>query len=222
MSEELGLAVFAIGAGAATFFSPCAYALLPAYLSYFVTQSEAKPSLSAATSKGLAGAGGALVAFGVLGAIGVIIGQSLMVYFPALEAIVGLALIALGIVLLSTHRFQFSIPLYRPAGSLRSFAAFGAGYAVAGAGCVAPVFLAVVIAAASVPLGVGVLTLTAYAVTFASLLVALTLFGAMGVEVAHGRFRKFGHHLTVLAGIIIIAGGFIQLAIAFGWQPPPF
>ncbi len=222
MTEGLGLVIFAIGAGAATFFSPCAYALLPAYLSYFVANSEARPKLTTAAVRGFAGAGGALAAFAVLGVIGVAIGQTLMVYFPALEALIGVALIGLGVALVTTHRFSMTVPLYRPSGSLLSFAIFGAGYAAAGAGCVAPVFLAVVIAASGAQLGIGVLTLTAYALTFAGLLIALTLFGAMGVEVAHDRLRLAGHRLTQATGVVIVVGGVVQLAIAFGWQPPPF
>ena len=36
MNAELaGTASFALGAGAATFFSPCAYALLPGYVGYY-------------------------------------------------------------------------------------------------------------------------------------------------------------------------------------------
>lgn len=222
MSETASLAVFAVGAGAATFFSPCAYALLPAYLAYFTTQADGTPGIVHATERGVASALGALLAFAALGAIGVAIGQTLMTYFPVLEFLVGLALIVLGVSLLADRGLDPTIPLYRPSGSLHSFVAFGAGYAAAGAGCVAPVFLAVIVAAIAAPTRFAVATLAIYAVTFAGLLLALTLVGAFGIELAHGRLRRAGHRLTLLAGGVMIIGGAVQLAIALGWVPPPF
>jgi cytochrome c-type biogenesis protein len=36
MASTTAMTAFAIGAGTATFFSPCVYALLPGYVSYYV------------------------------------------------------------------------------------------------------------------------------------------------------------------------------------------
>ncbi len=219
MAEFVSLAAFAAGAGVATFFSPCAYALLPAYIGFFASTSEAKPTQRRVLREGFASASGALLAFAVLGVIGVVIGETLTSVFPALEVAVGVVLIGLGVVLL-LDRIHLTIPVRPPDGSTRSFVVFGAGYATAAAGCIAPVFFAVIVSASTAPITVGVATVGVYAGTFAALLVALTLIAAMGVEFAYERLSRAGVFLTRGAGVVMILGGIIQLAIAGGWTPP--
>lgn len=220
MPIEAGLFGFAAGAAVATFFSPCVYALLPAYLGYVAQDVGTRPGLGAALSRGIASAIGAIAAFSILGAIALVVGDTLRQVLPAVEVGIGLLLVALGLAMVTSRFPHRTVSIPRPSGSLSGFVAFGAGYAAAGAGCVAPVFFAVIVLAAGAPTSVGVGVLTVYAGAFAVMLVAATLVAAMGVELAGEHIGGVGARLGQLAGIVITVGGVVQVAIGLGWNPP--
>ena len=72
MASTTAEITFAIGAGTATFFSPCVYALLPGYVSYYVASvDEEGAPLAGATARGLAATAGAVGTFAVAPASGV-------------------------------------------------------------------------------------------------------------------------------------------------------
>jgi len=57
----LSTVVFALTAGVATFFSPCAYPLLPGYVGFYVSRTDGDDaSLGGATIRGIAAGSGVL------------------------------------------------------------------------------------------------------------------------------------------------------------------
>lgn len=220
MLIEIGLVGFAVGAAIATFFSPCIYGLLPAYLGYVAHDLGPTPRVATAVLRGSASAIGAMAAFMLLGAGALLAGAHLNSVLPMFEVAIGILLVSAGIALLSGRYPRRSVPLYRPDGSYTGFAAFGAGYAIAGTGCVAPVVFAVAVTAASAPMVTGVAVIGAYTGTFAVLLIAATLIGAMGADLATDRLTLVGRQLTRIAGALLIAGGLVQVAIGLGMRLP--
>lgn len=222
MVLDVSLLSLAVVAGIATFFSPCVYALLPAYLGYFAHDTAPTPTTTGAILRGGSAGLGAIAALVLLSGLGIVVGEPLRTIFPALEVGIGLVLVVFGLVLLGGRYPHVTVPVPRPGGSTPGFVAFGAGYAAAGVGCVAPVFFSVTIAAAGTTPTMGLLVIGAYASSFAAMLVAAALLAATGSELAIGKVGPLSGRLPQLTGVVIALAGIIQVAIGLGWDPPLF
>jgi len=143
---------FAVTAGVATFFSPCAYPLLPGYVGFYVNSVDAdSASVLGAGARGLAAAVGVLATFALLAGATVRIGYSTLANITVFETLVGGLLIVFGLLVVFGRTPSISVPLPKRRTGVFGFGLFGAGYALAGAGCVAPVFLGVVARAIALP-----------------------------------------------------------------------
>jgi cytochrome c-type biogenesis protein len=208
----------AAAAGVATFFSPCAYALLPGYVGYYVASTETdQPPLGGAILRGLAAVAGVLAVFLSLGVVAAAVGQTLQPIFPVLEAAVGMLLVGLGALLAAGRSFEIPVRLPERSTTLAGFAAFGALYALAAAGCVAPLFLAVTFQSLTLPpAGTAAVFLT-YATVFGGLLLGVTVATAVGNELAASTVAPYAAVASRLAGVVVALAGIGQLAIAAGW-----
>ena len=71
-AELYGSALFAVGAGLATFFAPCSYALLPGYVGYYVAATEGdSPPMGGVLARGGAAAVGVFATFFALSVVAV-------------------------------------------------------------------------------------------------------------------------------------------------------
>ena len=206
---------FALTAGVATFFSPCAYPLLPGYVGFYVNQADADSvSVGGAGARGVAAGIGVLATFGALSAATVRVGNSTLSNITVFESLVGGLLVVFGLLVVTGRAPSISIPLPKRRASVLGFGLFGAGYALAGAGCVAPVFLAVIARAIVLPANVAALVLSVYAGTVAVLLVATTVATGMGLVTNAGRALAYSGRLKRLAGAVMILAGIGQLYLA--------
>jgi len=206
---------FAVTAGVLTFFSPCAYPLLPGYVGFYVNSVEAdQASVTGAGIRGLAAGLGVLVTFALLAGATVRVGQSTLSNITVFETLVGGLLIAFGLLVVLDRAPSLSISLPKRRSSVFGFGLFGAGYALAGAGCVAPIFLAVVARAIALPTDVAVLVLGVYAGVVAVLMAATTV--ATGVGLISNANRVMAHAGTLkrLAGAVMILAGAGQLYLS--------
>ena len=206
---------FAVTAGVLTFFSPCAYPLLPGYVGFYVNSVEAdQASVTGAGIRGLAAAIGVLATFALLAGATVRVGQSTLSNITVFETLVGGLLIAFGLLVVLDRAPSLSISLPKRRSSVFGFGLFGAGYALAGAGCVAPIFLAVVARAIALPTDVAVLVLGVYAGVVAVLMAATTV--ATGVGLISNANRVMAHAGTLkrLAGAVMILAGAGQLYLS--------
>lgn len=205
----------AVAAGVATFFSPCAYALLPGYVGYYVasTESEGAP-LRGVLGRGLAAVVGVVSVFVGLGIVAAALGETLQPVFPVLELGVGAVLIVLGGLLAAGRSVEFSVRLPERQTGLLGFASFGALYALAAAGCVAPLFLAVIFRSLTLsPVGTLAVFLT-YAGVFAALLLSVTVATALGNDVAASTVAPYASVATRVAGVVVLVAGVLQILIA--------
>jgi cytochrome c-type biogenesis protein len=215
-------AVFAAGAGVATFLSPCALPLLPGYVGYYASDaSDGRQPLTGIAARGLAAAGGALAALGLLAGLAVLVGRPVTSRLPLLEPLVGVGLLGLGAVALWPRGPDLHVPLPARRRSLRGFAAFGGAYGGASAGCVLPVFLAVVVQAVTLGPLAAATVVGVYAGSVALPLFVVTILTGLGVDLATGRLAGAGARLERAAGVVLLAAGVGQLVVAFAPESLP-
>ncbi|MFB6130068.1 MAG: hypothetical protein ABEJ28_04500 [Salinigranum sp.] len=98
--------------------------------------------------------------------------------------------------------------------SILGFAAFGAVYAVAAAGCVVPVFAGELLQALTLPVPGSVAVLGAYALGLGALMVAVTVVTALGVEIGTGLVSYVDPVVRVAGAVMVLAGlGQLYLSI---------
>lgn len=223
--EQLSIVGFAFVAGSVTFLAPCAYPLLPGYVSYYLGRTtEDDGSLRAAESPetrvrlGRALVVGTLVSIGVFGSYGLlavvvaVFGTRLLADVAVLELVVGGLLVGLGTAMavgieLPTPTVQ--LPTRRRSGL--NYVGFGILYAAAAAGCTAPIFLGVTAVAFGASGSVGVITLLAYASGLALPLVGVTVATAFGRDALVGRIAGRTELIHRLAGVLLVVAGLVQL-----------
>lgn len=180
---SLGLGGMAILAGVASFFSPCSFPMLPGYMTYYLRDSQVKESYGKAAAGGAVAGTGIMTVYGVIGIIAVLAGSIVTRYVTFLQPIIGVILLALGILLLTPFQFfnsgKFTESMQnrmQGKGYYFGLYLYGVAYGAASQGCTAPVFIAIILIgflSGSMLVGVGVLLL--YSLTAALLMVAVTV-----------------------------------------------
>ncbi|MFC4541797.1 cytochrome c biogenesis protein CcdA [Halosolutus amylolyticus] len=206
--------VFALTAGVATFFSPCAFPLLPGYVGFYVSQTEGDDaSLGGAVSRGLVAGVGVLATFVALVGAAYWIGHTTLSNVVVFEPIVGAVLVVLGVLVVLDRAPTLSVRLPKRRSNVLGFGIFGAGYALAAAGCVAPLFVGVVGRALSYPPAEAALVVGTYVGIVVLLMVSLTVATGMGL-VAGGRLVTHSKTIKQIAGAVMIVAGLGQLYLA--------
>lgn len=199
-----GAFAFAVGSGLTTFFAPCAFPLLPGYVGYFLSHTDADRPTGVVVPAVFA-AGSALAALAVIGGIGIALGQVVLERLPLLEPLVGAGLVVLG-GLMFVDSPDVRLPLPERPESVLGFGLFGAGYAAAAAGCVVPILLGVLTQALTFPLVQAGIIFGGYALAVSLPLMGVTLLAAAGSDVWHQSGRYTDQLQTVAAGVMILAG----------------
>jgi cytochrome c-type biogenesis protein len=213
----VGLATFAFSAGAATFFAPCSYPLLPGYVAYFVGADDADAdTVRSRLWRAVAVSGYVLLGFAVvyaaLAGIVATLGTRVLADVVLVEPVVGLVLVVLGTAMaLGINRPVGHVRLPERRHSRRGFVLFGVVYAVAAAGCTAPLLLGVAGASLQGGPGTAVLGLGSYAAGMATLMVAVTVLSAVGRDAVLRRLSAKTGHVTRLAGVLLVLAGGAQL-----------
>jgi len=216
MASATAQATCALGAGTLTFFSPCVYALLPGYVSYYVAavDQESAP-LAGATVRGLAATAGAFLTFAVLSVLSIAASETIERAIPIIEPLIGVALVGFGLLIFWKGALSFSVPLPERQSTVMGFGLFGAVYAVAATACVLPLFLSVAVQSFSLSIAGTVLVLGAYATSFGALMLAATIATAVGHDALLGRMASRAGLLTKAAGVVIVLAGLAQIYVAF-------
>ena len=142
----------AFGAGLVAALNPCGFAMLPAYLT-LVVRGEETSQLTApgrALAATAAMAIGFITVFGAFGLLTVSAASTVQRYLPFVTVLIGIALVALGIWLLSGRELTVLIPnpmarssRWAPSARLGSMFGYGVSYAIASLSCTIGPFLAV-------------------------------------------------------------------------------
>ncbi|WP_290810535.1 cytochrome c biogenesis protein CcdA [Halovivax sp.] len=206
---------FAVYAGVLTFFSPCAYALLPGYVGFYVQQTGGEATLAGSLARGLTAGAGVFLVLGIFLGATFVVGQLAADALRILEPAVGVALIVLGALIVLDRAPTLSIRLPERRTGVLGFGAFGAGYAAASAGCVAPILLAVGGLGLSLSGAGGALVGGAYVATVSALMVAVTVAAGTGLSAGGGWVSAHRNRLERVAGVVIVLAGVGQLYVAY-------
>ena len=216
MTGELFATVaFAIGAGVATFFAPCAYALLPGYVGFYAAsvRGETVP-LSGALARGGAAAAGVGVTFLALSAVALTAGEVVERALPVVEPLIGVALVVFGLAILLGGPGTVHVALPKRRRSVWGFALFGGLYALAATACVLPLFLGLAIQSLSMPVHESAATLGAYGGTVAVMMLGTTVTTAVGHDLGVEQFTGAADRLVKLGGALLVLAGFGQIYVA--------
>ncbi len=210
----------AYAAGLLAAFNPCGFALLPAYLAYFVgVAGDERSSPLRATGRALAVSAtltlGFAVVFGAVGAVVTLASVQVSRIAPWFTVVIGMALIPLGVAMMLGYEPKLSLPRMsrganRDAG-LPGIFLFGMSYATVSLSCTLPPFLAAVATTfqkASLPGGIA--TFLLYAAGMGSVLAVLSVAVAVAQrQVVTGMRRVLPYVHRASGGLLILAGAYV-------------
>ena len=227
--EELAIGTLlssAFATGLVAAFNPCGFAMLPAYLSYFVSlESSEEANIGRNIFRGLV-VGltltvGFILFFGVIGLL-----TSTIVSQGAIQSrlswatfIIGILMLPLGIAMLVGYEPKLLIPRLNKGGTSRqlpSIFLFGVSFAVVSLGCTAPLFFATVVGSfESRNIWEGTLVFLTYGGGMSLIVMILTLATAIGRnEIATSMRKVLPYVSKISGGFLVLAGGFL---ILYGW-----
>jgi cytochrome c biogenesis protein CcdA len=207
-----GLLAGAFVAGIVATVNPCGFAMLPAYLGWFM--GERRPGRRQALTVGLAVSAGFVLVFLVAGVLLTIGVRAVVDWIPWVALTIGLGLVVIGITQLRGRSLYLRMPgLSRSSrsGSLGGLVGFGASYGAASLSCTLPIFLSLIAGAVA---GTSFLqsasVFLAYGAGMSLVVVVLTLAVAVGRDTIVQKIRPLAAHLGTISGwILILAGAFI-------------
>jgi cytochrome c-type biogenesis protein len=203
----------AFAAGLVATVNPCGFAMLPAYLSYFLGLDEpggGRATVGRALVIGLVVSAGFLLVFGVVGALVTLGLRWVITLIPWAALLIGAGLVLLGLAMLAGYQPVARLPKVR-GGAHSSVFVFGVAYAVASLSCTFPVFLTVVAGSLTrLDFLSGLVTFLVYGLGMSLVLVSVTLAMAMGRRSLVGWLRRSARYLNRVAGaILVVAGAYI-------------
>lgn len=213
---------FAFAAGMVALINPCGFALLPAYLGFFLGQEDDAPnrlvSLNRAQGVGLALSLGILVVFGIVGIVLTGFQSVLFEALPYFNIVLGIGLVGLGIAMLRGFVPTLKIPKMQKGGNSGSFGSmflFGMSYATASLTCTIGVFSAAVGASSTLGSGVGGVeaffqrfgAFVSYGLGMGLLATVLTLALALGKRGVIGKFRQVLPLINRFSAVILLLVG---------------
>ena len=218
--------VYAFGVGMVATFNPCGFAMLPAYLSYFlglenarVGEQRADATVLRALAVGAAMTAGFVVVFGILGLILDPILSSIIDKLPWVTIVLGIVLVILGIRLLMGREITVRLPKISkgPEGrELGSVFVFGISYALVSLSCTLSLFIAAistVIDQQNFFVGMG--AFVAYALGMGLVLIVLTLAIALARQGIVRKMRGVLPYINRISGVLLVLAG-IYVSY-YGW-----
>ncbi len=220
MDAELALA---FSAGMVATVNPCGFALLPAYLSYFLglegdgtdTDGPRRAPVTRALAVSAAVTLGFLVVFAIMGfawsSVSGLVGRRL----PYFTIVVGVGLVALGIAMLRGFEPVLRLPKLQvgtEGRQLGSMFLYGVSYAVASLSCTIPIFIGIVSTTLErTSFLAGVATFVAYGLGMGLTLSILTIAVALARSGIVTRFRRVLPYVNrISGGLLIAAGAFVS------------
>lgn len=228
------LLTLSIIAGVASFFSPCAFPLLPGYFSVYYAGADTETEMKSSKFKlGLASAFGVIsfnlllgLVIGVLGtgfAQGLSITGEEPIFIRFFRGIVGIILIMLGIAqfrelnlkpmladaLAWRTRPRSNTDKQNPALSLYLY---GFGYNAAGMGCTAPILVGLVVFALSSGGFLSAMSaFVVFSLTMGSLMLLVSWLVATSQDTMINRLKTATPHIKKVASILLIGVGFFNI-----------
>jgi cytochrome c biogenesis protein CcdA len=219
-----GSLAYAFGVGMVATFNPCGFAMLPAYLSYFLglegEQDEAPDaSILRALAVGASMTAGFLVVFGVLGLVLEPALTTINRRLPWVTILLGIVLLALGVAMLAGRTLSVRLPRFGRGPESRELSSvflFGISYALVSLSCTLSLFTAAISTTVQDEnLLIGILAFLAYGLGMGLVLMVITLAIALARQSLVKNLRKVLPHINrVSGGLLVLAGLYV---IYYGW-----
>jgi cytochrome c biogenesis protein CcdA len=224
----------AFTAGLVATVNPCGFAMLPAYVSWYLGGEEAGSApLAERVGRALLVGGtvsvGFLVVFGIAGTLVTIGVRSFVDYVPWVALVIGAALGGLGVAMLAGRKVTLALPQPTAAAGprsrrLRSMLVFGTSYAIASLSCTIGPFLAVTSATfRSGSILDGVLAYLAYGAGMTLVVGVLATAVALASSAVTTGFRRLLPHINRIGGgLLVLVGAYVgyygiyELRLYFG------
>lgn len=213
----------AFGTGMVATINPCGFAMLPAYLSYFLGLNDdsrtAWDRVLRALAVGIAVSSGFMAVFAI---VGIVITKFSVAYqgkLPYVTMVMGVGIVVLGVLMLRGYQPTLSLPKMQKGTSSRQLSSmflFGVSYAVSSLSCTIPLFLfqvANTFTRSDVVSGMAVFV--AYASGMALVLMTLTMGLALARDGIVHRIRGLLPHLNTISGVLLIIAG--SYLVYYGW-----
>lgn len=225
---DLGPLTLALAAGGLSTINPCGFAMLPAYLTFYVgADDDQLPSATSRTAQGLKTGlmvtAGFLLVFGLVG-LPITYGATRIVRtIPWIGMALGVTLLAVGIATFFGRKISMTInnPI-RPEQNRKpqTMFLFGIGYGIASLGCTLPVFLAVIGASlATQGAGGALLVLVAYGLGMAIMLILFSTGAALVRDGLVRSVRKIMPYMGRITGAMLSVAG---LYLTYYWARVKF
>ncbi|NNC79893.1 MAG: cytochrome c biogenesis protein CcdA [Acidimicrobiales bacterium] len=206
---------FAFAVGMVALVNPCGFALLPAYLGFFLGQRDEEPSrivsLNRAQGVGLAMTLGFLSVFGLVGILFTGLRSAIQDWLPYFNIVLGIGLTVLGIAMLRGFQLLLKIPKLEKGTGSTSFVSmflFGVSYALASLSCTIGLFLtAVGTSSTSRDFVDGLGGFISYGLGMGLLASVLTLLVAFGRRGLVNRFRSILPKINLISGLLLLLVG---------------
>jgi cytochrome c-type biogenesis protein len=217
-----GLYILALLTGLMSFFAPCAFPLLPGYISYYLGRYEGGPTLRGSVKAGIASATGINGIFTVIGAAVAIGGVAVKSYVTYFAPGVGVVIVLLGLTMVSGKTGIFE----KFGGLLSSYSSklggraqysglflYGVGYGLASMGCQAPVFIALIFAGLAAGGAVeAFMVFLSFSIGMGSMMLSVSVIVGTAKMKVLERMRQLTPYINRACGVtLIIVGAYFLL-----------
>jgi cytochrome c biogenesis protein CcdA len=198
--------------------NPCGFAMLPAYLSFFLGVEDERASITRAFVVGTTVTIGFAATFALVGLVVSRLTSSVYQVAPWVSVVIGAALVLFGVALLAGLDLSVRLPRLERggrSGGLNSMALFGVSYAVASIGCELPLFLALMSGAFNKNLASGVVYFAVFGLGFGAVMVTLTIALAVARQsIVHSVRRVLPYVNRIAGALLVVAGSYVAW---YGW-----
>ena len=208
----------AFGAGMVATINPCGFAMLPAYLSYFLGSGEAGAESSRGVGRAAVVGGavtlGFVAVFAVAGTVISNLSRALLDYVPYVTVVIGVALVVLAVAMLLGFEPAVRLPKLEKGTGSREFGSmfvFGVSYAVASLGCTIGPFLSVTATTFRHQSFVsGLATFVVYGLGMGVVVVSLTVYTALARNGLLRWLRRAMPYVNrVAATLLLLSGAYV-------------
>lgn len=202
------LVVSAFAAGLVATVNPCGFAMLPAYLSFFIGSDRGvKAPVPSALRIAVVMTVSFLAVFGVTGLLLAVGVHTIIDAIPWLALVAGIGVAGLGVYVLSGGVISLNLPGTGRV-NRRSVFMFGSSYAIASLSCTLPIFLSLVVGSiATAAIWESIVLFLVYGLGIALVIAALTLGLALGRDRVVGWIRTASRWMPLVSGLVLTASG---------------
>ncbi len=213
----------AFGSGMLATVNPCGFAMLPAYLGYFLGvdghDRDVRASVGRSLGVGLSVSGGFLAVFSVVGLAIYHLSASIDRWTPWATIVIGTGLLVLGIAMVRGFEPIVALPKLNRGGRERtgqSMFVFGVSYAIASISCALPLFTGAVAGTfRRANLLSSLAVFIAYALGMTLVLLALTVSMGMARQSLVRWLRRSLPYVTRASGVLLVLAG--AYLAHYGW-----